>query len=201
MTETPGAPGDAVAWPAELRGVTETVTTTLGPNDRWNVAALGIHAPTTETSPATARTYGRTRTRRNFEREGAGYVQFVRDPVVFVEAALDVVEREAPVLEGADAWAHVTVERREAGREGAAEWVEWALHPVETVVREGRVPTINRGHGAVVEATVWASRLDVDGYDRAVLRERLAFLEDVVDTAGGARERAAFDRLRELTDA
>lgn len=186
-----------VDWPVELRGVTETVTATRGPDGLWNAAALGVHAPTGD-EPATATTYGRTRTRGNFERRGAGYVQFVGDPVVFVEAALSVLEREAPVLDAAAAWARVEVVRRDDGSAEGTEWVEWALRPVETVVREGTVPTVNRGHGAVVEATVWASRLGVAGYDEEELRERLAFLEGVVETAGGQREREAFERLREL---
>ena len=213
-----------VAWPAPLRGVTETVTTTRGPEGRWNVAALGVRAPAdggdpaTEgpasgasgasapggpgsDAPATARTWGRTRTRGNFERRGEGYVQFVDDPLVFVQAALGVAERDEPVLPDAAAWARVTARRRAEGVTDGTEWVEWTLRPVEAVVRERRVPTINRGFGAVVEATVWASRLGVEGYDEADLRERLDFLADVVDAAGGERERAAFERLRELSNA
>jgi len=58
-------------WPVALRGVTESIVTTLGPNDRWNVAALGLHAPDDPSDPVTARTYGRTRTWRNFTERGA----------------------------------------------------------------------------------------------------------------------------------
>ena len=29
----------ATAWPVGLRGVTESIVTTYGPNDRWNAAA------------------------------------------------------------------------------------------------------------------------------------------------------------------
>ncbi len=39
------ADGTAAGWPVELRGVTETVVATLGPNEKWNMAALGLHAP------------------------------------------------------------------------------------------------------------------------------------------------------------
>lgn len=197
--------GDA-DWPAPLRGVTETVTTTLGPNGRWNAAALGVRAPapgdgsTPADTRATARTWGRTRTRGNFERRGEGYVQFVDDPLVFVEAALGLDEHDEPVLDAAAAWARVEVERRAAGDSNGTAWVEWTLRPVEARVERRTVPTINRGFGAVVEATVWASRLAVDGYDEGTLRERLGFLEDVTRTAGGERERAAVDRLRELID-
>jgi hypothetical protein len=186
-------------WPVDLRGVTETVVTTLGPNGRWNAAALGVHAPGEDGEHATARTWGRTRTRGNFARQGEGYVQFVDDPLVFVEAALTVSEHDEPVLEAAAAWTRVEVRRRAEGSEGGTGWVEWTLRPVETVVREGRVPTFSRGRAAVVEATVWASRLGVEGYDDEALRDRLDFLGDVVETAGGERDREAFDRLRELS--
>ncbi len=176
-------------WPVPLRGVTETVVTTLGPNGRWNAAALGVHAP--GGSPASARTWGRTRTRRNFEREGAGYVCFVHDPLCFARAALTVVEHDDPVPEAALAWAQVEVERTDAGERGGTEWADWALSPVESAVDSESVPLINRGHAAVVEATVAASRLGVPEYDEPELRERLDYFAEVVERAGGEREREA----------
>lgn len=187
---------DDAEWPVDLRGVAESVVTTLGPNDRWNVAALGLFAG----EPVTARTWGRTRTWRNFRERGAGYVQFTRDPVDFVEAACSIRETDDPVLDSADAWARVEVEAVDRGTENGTQWVEWALHPVEGAVERRVVPTTNRGHAAVVEATVAASRLGVPGYDDQELRERLAYLADVVDRCGGERERVAFDRLREYAD-
>ncbi|MFC6757759.1 hypothetical protein ACFQER_15250 [Halomicroarcula sp. GCM10025894] len=38
-------------------------------------------------------------------------------------------------------------------------------------------------------------------YDRDEMLSRLAYFESVVETAGSERERAAFDRVRELVDA
>jgi len=184
-----------VSWPVDLRGVTESVVTTLGPNDRWNAAALGLHAG----DPVTATTWGNTRTRRNFDRRGGGYVQFTRDPVLFVEAALSVHETADPRLDAADAWVEVEAERVDAGEDGGTRWEQWELRPVDAGVERRVVPTTNRGYYAVVEATVAASRLDVAAYDTATLLDRLAYFEDVVETCGGERERAAFDRLNELT--
>lgn len=182
------------SWPVDLSGVTETVTTTMGPNGRWNAAALGVTAG----DPPTSRTWGRTRTRRNFEREGEGYVQFVRDPVVFVEAALSVHEVDDPVLDAADAWVRVAVERRDAGEEDGTEWVEWTHDARESAVRRRVVPTTNRGFNAVVEATVAASRLGVPAYDGAVLRERLDYLLGVARRCGGDPEVAAAERVTAL---
>ena len=187
---------DEPSWPIELRGVTESVVTTLGPNDRWNVAALGLFAG----SPVTARTWGRTRTWRNFEERGGGYVQFTRDPVDFVDAACRVREEDEPILESADAWVRVDVEKRSEGVEGETRWVEWELRPLEAGVERKYVPATNRGYAAVVEATVAASRLDVAGYDAARLRDRIEYFEGVAERCGGAAEREAFDRLWEYVE-
>ncbi|MFB6157155.1 MAG: DUF447 domain-containing protein [Haloferacaceae archaeon] len=215
-------------WPAALRGVTESVVATRGPEGRWNVAALGLHAPDdgeanggrTDGSDAadddpgdrergsdeagrdgdgaaavTAVTWGDTRTRRNFAREGGGVVQFPTDPRDFVEAALSIVEREEPVLDSAAAWARIDVERVATGEEGGTRWRRWRLTPVEHGVREERVPTINRGFNAVIDATVAASRLDVPAYDTATLLDRLEYFASVVESCGGPAEREAFARV------
>lgn len=187
-------------WPVTLRGVTESLVTTLGPNDRWNVAALGLQAPTDE-NPIVGRTWGRTRTRRNFTERGQAVVQFTTDPMLFVEATHSITEREEPVLAAAHAAVEIDVERRRSGREGGTEWVDWALSPVDVTVFDREVPTTNRGYNAVVEATVAASRLDVASYDTAMLLDRLRYFESVVERCGGPAEREAFARLDELVDA
>lgn len=186
----------ATEWPVALEGVTESVVATLGPNDRWNFAALGLIAG----DPVTSRTWGDTRTRRNFRRRSGGYVQFTRDPVDFVEAALGVYERDDPVLPSADAWVRIEVERASTGESGGTDWADWEHVPVESAVEREIVPTTNRGHYAVIEATVAASRLDVEAYDADELQGRLAFFGDVVERCGSERERAAFSRLIELSE-
>ncbi|MFC3477014.1 DUF447 domain-containing protein [Halobacterium litoreum] len=196
MTDPDGKRAD---WPVELRGVTETVVATRGPNDRWNLAALGVHAPA-DGGPATATTFGNTRTRRNFHREGGGYVQFVDDPVVFADAALSISESEESVVEGATAWARVDAEQTGSEADGDTRLEHWALRPVESdVVRESPF-AVNRGFYAVVETTVAASRLGVDGYDTETLRERLRYFADVARNCGGDREREAIERVREHAD-
>lgn len=209
-------------WPATLRGVTESVVTTRGPEGRWNVAALGLDATgggdtvgaedvgagdgsgedgvDEQAARVTATTWGQTRTRRNFERRGEGVVQFTDDPVDFVEAALAVREESDPVLDSAAAWARVTVDRVDAGTSDGTEWVQWRLQPVETVRRRATVPTISRGFNALVEATVVASRLDVPAYDTATQEERLHYLLDVVQRCGGPREQAGLERFEDLID-
>jgi hypothetical protein len=197
----PGAASRASGeWPVRLRGVTESVVATLGPNDRWNQAALGLHAPDEPGDPVTAVTWGRTRTRGNFERRGGGVVQFTADPREFVDAALAVTETDDPVRDGAAAWVKVDADRIDAGEEAGTEWVRWTLAPGPVTVRERSVPTINRGFFAVVDATVAASRLDVPAYDTATLLDRLSYFAETVERCGGPAEREAFARIDDLTD-
>lgn len=197
--DTGGDDRDGV-WPAELRGVTESVVATLGPNGLWNMAALGLRAPERDGDPVTARTWGNTRTRRNFRRQGGGVVQFTSDPREFVDAALTIRESESPVLPNADAWVEVEAERVDAGESGGTRWEEWELRPGESAVLDERVPTTNRGYYAVVEATVAASRLDVDAYDTGALLDRLRYFAETVDACGGPAEREAFARLDAVTE-
>jgi hypothetical protein len=195
-------------WPVEVCGVTESIVTTQGPDERWNVAALGLQVESggdSEGESATeqhvrARTWGRTRTWRNFRERGGGYVQFTRDAVDFVEAALAVREQSEPILDSADAWVRVTARRLDDGERGGTRWVDWELTPQVSAIDREVVPTTNRGYYAVVEATVAASRLDVETYDESVLRDRLEYFEDVVSRCGGPREREAIERLRELLE-
>ncbi len=188
----------AADWPVELRGVTESIVATLGPNNRYNFAALGLQTSTEaiegEECPesVTARTWGRTRTWRNFTERGEGVVQFSRDPVLFAEAALDIYEQKDPVHDSADAWARVSVERLTEGTDSGTQWVEWVLTPEESDISREVAPTFNRGYAALVEATVAASRLDVEGYDTDVLLDRIEYFERVVERCGGPREREAF---------
>lgn len=190
-------------WPVTLRGVTESIVATLGPNELYNFAALGLHTPDVserghdESADVTARTWGRTRTWRNFSERGEGVVQFSRDPVLFVEAALGIYEAEEAIHDSADAWVRVSVERVAEGTDAGTRWVDWRLIPEESARRREVVPTFNRAYGAVVEATVAASRLDVDAYETGVLLERIEYFEGVAERCGGERERVAFERLRE----
>ncbi|MFB6113989.1 MAG: DUF447 domain-containing protein [Halodesulfurarchaeum sp.] len=184
-------------WPVELTGVVETVTTTRQSTGRWNVAALGLHADDDpeQMDSVRARTWGKTRTRRNFERTGAGYVQFTRDPVVFAEAALAVREADDPVLDTTAAWVEVTVDEMERGTRRGTEWVDWRVTPIDSHVRERMVPVTSRAFGAIVEMTVAASRLSVAAYDDSDLQDRLEYFADVVERTGGPREKRALESI------
>lgn len=189
-------------WPVDLRGVTESVVATLGPNELWNFAALGLHAPDDREesdAPVTATTWGNTRTRRNFHRRGGGVVQFTQDPREFVAAAATIHEKEGPVLDDADAWVEVEAEQVDAGEDGGTRWERWELTPVESAVIREYVPTINRGFAAVVDATVAASRLDVPAFDTEELLDRLDYFAETVEKCGGPAEVEAFETLSDVS--
>ena len=198
--QTPDPDHTPTGWPLELRGVTESVVATLGPNDRWNLAALGLHAPEEPGEPVTATTWGNTRTRRNFHRQGGGVVLFTVDPVLFVESAMTIREAADPIVEAADAWVEIEAESVASGEEGETRWERWRLEPTaDGTVETTRPGSINRGLSAVVDATVAASRLEVSAFDTETLLARLRYFEETVETCGGPRERAAFETLSEVS--
>lgn len=191
---------DTHDWPVDLRGVTESIVATLGPNDLWNMAALGLHAPDEPGEPVTATTWGNTRTKRNFHRQGRGVIQFTADPREFVDAAVTIREEPEAVLPNADAWVEVEVESVDSGTEGGTEWERWEVRPTgEGTVDGSRPLTINRGFYAVIDATVAASRLDVPSFETDVLVDRLRYFEETVEKCGGPREREAFATLNRET--
>lgn len=190
-----GTNNEIAEWPVELQGITESVIATKGPDDRWSIAALGLKAG----EQIIARTWGRTRTSRNFDRERSGYVQFTRDPLQFVEAALGVPEQSDPIIDSADAWVAVDVEPIDRGEKGGTAWIDWTVTPHKSAVRCRTVPTTNRGYNAVIEASVAASRLEVDTYDRQKLLDRIKYFETVVERCGSERAQKAMARLYDLT--
>lgn len=185
---------DNAQWPVRITGVTESIVATSTRDDDWNLAALGLFPG----DPVRARTWGDTRTKRNFHRTNRGVIQFIQDPVVFVEAALGILEQDEAVVDGAAAWVTVTVQLVDDGTRNGTRWEAWALRPIESVVAHESVPTITRGFNAVIEASVLASRLDVPGYDTATYEAYIEYLGSVVERCGRPQDRAAFRRLQEL---
>ena len=182
-----------------IDGIAETVVTTELPDGSWNAAALGVWTAD-EAQVLRARTWGDTRTRRNFDRTGHGVIHLLADPERFVRAALGIWERPTATIHDAAAWTPVTVTKRQSGTANDVEWTEWDLQPESWRITERRVPIPNRGFAAVIEMTIAASRLSVPGYDEAELTDRLAYFHAVARRCGGPAVRAACDRVIETVD-
>ncbi len=123
-------------------------------------------------------------------------VNFTRDPVVYVESALDDADGRVVDgrLEGADAWIRCSAERDGVERDGDVQ--RWRLREEDTAVETRRVFAVNRGFNAVVEAAVDATRLEF----RPELRERVERNVEVALKCGGPREEEAVEFLREHVD-
>lgn len=186
-------------WPITLTGVVETIITTKQPDDIWHHAAMGLE-PAPQPSAATGRTWGDTRTAQNLQRTERAVIQFLADPLVFVEAALGTYRTTAPVSTASGAWVRATATCETTGRTAGTGWRDWQFVPQRGAVRERHIPTIRRGRAAVIDAAVAASRLAVDSYETASLWERIDYDRTVVNRCGNDREQRAFARLLALVD-
>lgn len=181
-------------WPFPEPGIIESVIATRQPDGEWNLAAIGIRPAE---SGGTAKTWGETRTRSNLIRNGTGYVQIVKDPVLFTHAALERWTRSDPILDSASAWAKIRVTQIDSGTVDETEWVEWSLTPETSEIRERVVPSPSRGFAAVIEMTIAASRLGCPGFHDEELRGRLRYFADVARSCGGPDEQAAVEQIFE----
>ena len=170
-------------WPFEIGGIVEVIVTTFNRSTCWNVALLGLHGGET----VTARTWGKTRTRENFSKGEDAYIHFVRDAVLFAEAALCIKEQKDPHIEESYAWAKIEAISIGVGKEGGTEWEDWNINVRESQIVEKEVPILNRGHNAIIEATVIASRLRVS-QNREKDLQNIENLLKIVEKCGNVRD-------------
>lgn len=193
---------DSATWPVALKGVVESVVTTEQPDGDWNLAPLGLHPIDGEHRErrVRARTWGRTRTAKNFERTGRGMIHFDLEPITFVNAALTHETRSSATVPEAAAVVDVRVDRLETGRSGGTGWTDWLLTPTAVSVHRETIPVTRRASVAVVELTIALSRTGVQTYDDAVLQDRATYFADVIERCGGPAELAALERIEAVTD-
>jgi hypothetical protein len=174
--------------------ILETVTTTLNPDGSVNCAAMGVEwgEETIVIKP-----YRSTRTLRNLRATGAAVVNLTDDILLFTQAALGDPHppvRAAEAVDGA-----VLAE--------ACSWREVRVEEIDDRRQRARVRTrvvgrgigreylgFNRACGAVLEASILASRVRWLGAD-AVVAE-LDRLQLAVEKTAGPREREAMELVR-----
>lgn len=168
--------------------ITETVATTRDGNGESNAAPMGL----VRDGDVYARLWEGSTTLENVRATNQVVVNFTRDPVVYVETAMD--DGSGFVVDGrlrdADGWIRCDAESVEEKRD---EVTRWRLTERERNVEERILPTHSRGFASVIEATVHATRLRF----KPELRELYEHHIDVARKCGGEREREAVDRLVE----
>jgi len=174
--------------------ITETVATTRDEDGEPNAAPMGVRR---EGDGVYARLWEGSTTLGNVRATNEVVVNFTRDPVVYVEAAMGdgggfVVDGR---LRDADGWVRCDAERAE--EEGLDDEVtRWRLTERDRRVESRVVPTHSRGFASVIEATVHATRLEF----KPELRDLYEHHAEVAESCGGEREREAAERLRGYVD-
>jgi uncharacterized protein len=176
--------------------IIETVVTSINPDGSVNCGAMGVEWGTER---IVIKPYRGTRTLRNLRATGAAVVNLTDDILLFSQAALGdphpptrpAADIEGAVLADACSWREVRVEAIDDSAERAR---------VDTVVvgggsgREFLGP--NRAAGAVLEASILASRVRVLPPEE--IRAELDRLQVVVDKTGGPAEHAAMAYVRSV---
>lgn len=173
--------------------IRECVVTTLGPEGRPHIAALGLIEAGEYWIAAPFRP---SATLANLEARPQATASFIDDARIF--AGLVTGERDWPLAQIAG-WPAPRLEAALAHAELEVERVE----PDETrprfFCRVRRVEThrpflgMNRAKAAVLEAAILATRLDMLPRDK--IESELAYLTIAIDKTAGAAEREAWERV------
>jgi uncharacterized protein len=176
--------------------ILETIVTTLDPEGRANFAPMGVEWGEDE---IVAKPYRETTTFRNLTTHGEAVVNLVDDVSYFVKGALGspsftsrpAVKVRGVVLDGACSWREIRVKEAHTS-EPRARFVCEVVH--RGVLRE--FIGYNRARGAVLEATILATRTRILPIDE-ILAE-VGRLQVIVDKTAGEAEREAMALLRDF---
>ena len=175
--------------------ITETVATTRDEDGTPNAAPMGVLK---QEEDVYARLWEGSTTLGNGRATNEVVVNFTRDPVVYVEAALGDGDGNRGVdgfvtdgrLRDADGWVRCGAERI-PDEEDREEVTRWRLTERERNIEERVLFAHSRGFSSVIEATVHATRLEF----KPELRELIEHHLEVARKCGGKREREAADLL------
>jgi hypothetical protein len=170
--------------------ITETVATTHDGDGTPNAAPMGVRRDDDGTY---AHLWEGSTTLENVRATNDVVVNFTRNPVVYVEAALG--DGSGFVVDGrlrdADGWVRCDAENIDGTNE-RDEVTRWRLTERERRIENRVLPTHSRGFASIVEATVHATRLDF----KPELRDLYEHHVEVAERCGGESEREAAERLR-----
>lgn len=183
-----------------MEGINEVIVTTKSINDRPNAAPIGLIR---RNGRLTVRVYNESHTCTNIKDTGLLAVNIIDDPVVFVQSALEDLDKEKfefietgtginfPVLASSYGWVIFKAEIKEGDIATTAE-----LQFITGNVKSMGIRPINRGFNAVIEAAIYATRYKV--FNDETFLSKIKSYKDLINKCGGRSEKEAYKLIYKL---
>jgi hypothetical protein len=183
-----------------MEGINEVIVTTKSTDNRPNAAPIGLIR---RNGRLKVRVYNESHTCTNIKDTGLLAVNLVDDPVVFVQSALEDLDKEKfefietgtgisfPVLASSNGWVIFKAEIKEGNIVTTAE-----LQFITGNVKSIGIRPINRGFNAVIEATIYATRYRV--FNDKTFLDKIKSYEDLINKCGGRSEKEAYRLINKL---
>ncbi len=183
-----------------MEGINEVIVTTRSIDDRPNAAPIGLIR---HSGKLTARVYNESHTCTNIKDTGLLAVNIVDDPVVFVQSALEDLDKEMfefietgtginfPVLASSNGWVIFKAGIKEGNIATTAE-----LQFITGNIKSMGIRPINRGFNAVIEAAIYATRYKV--FNDESFLSKIKSYKDVINKCGGRSEKKAYSLINKL---
>ncbi|MEM1579356.1 MAG: DUF447 family protein [Archaeoglobaceae archaeon] len=170
-------------------GINEVIVVTRG--DKLNTAPIGIIVENEESVFAKARLYS-SHTRSNVERGSFFIANIVSDAVLFALATFEDLGEEfferldPPILRGALAYCEFKAKLK-------GPFVELEL--LKGGIIRNELKAVNRGFNAVIEALIFATRINIS----PEFAKRIKECYEIIEKCGGEREREAMEIIKRKT--
>lgn len=183
-----------------MEGINEVIVTTKSIDDQPNAAPIGLIRRNGRLS---IRVYNESHTCTNIKDTGLLAVNLVDDPVVFVQSALEDLDKEKfefietgtginfPVLASSYGWVIFKAEIKEGDIATTAE-----LQFITGNVKSMGIRPINRGFNAVIEAAIYATRYKV--FNDETFLSKIKSYKDIINKCGGRSEKEAYRLINKL---
>ena len=183
-----------------MEGINEVIVTTKSINDWPNAAPIGLIR---RNGRLTVRVYNESHTCTNIKDTGLLAVNIIDDPVVFVQSALEDLDKEKfefietgtginfPVLASSYGWVIFKAEITEGDIATTAE-----LQFITGNVKSMGMRPINRGFNAVIEAAIYATRYKV--FNDETFLSKIKSYKDIINKCGGRSEKEAYRLINKL---
>lgn len=183
-----------------MEGINEVIVTTKSIDDQPNAAPIGLIR---RNGRLTVRVYNESHTCTNIKDTGLLAVNIIDDPVVFVQSALEDLDKEKfefietgtginfPVLASSYGWVIFKAEIKEGDIATTAE-----LQFITGNVKSMGIRPINRGFNAVIEAAIYATRYKV--FNDETFLSKIKSYKGIINKCGGRSEKEAYGLINKL---